>query len=104
MGREGPNGSSVSGAKRMGRTILPYRISLEEEIREWRRFVAYLTEEDKHLFEEMMDVCRRYASYAGYAARPFIGEAMLMAILFEQQKQIRQLKKSLERLLTGRQL
>jgi len=98
MESEGGKGNSISGAKHMGRTILPYRISLEEEIREWRRFVAYLTEEDKRLFEEMMDTCRRYASYAGYAARPFIGEAMLMAILFEQQKQISQLKKSLDRL------
>ena len=54
----------------MGRTISSYRIMLEEELRKWKRFQDMLRIDDRGIFEDMTDVCRRYASEAGNLASP----------------------------------
>ncbi len=80
----------------MGRTIPSYRMVLEEEIAGWKKFGIALRQEDRDLFEEMLNTCRLYASASGAATRPIPAEAMFMAILLHHQKMLSQLRRELE--------
>jgi hypothetical protein len=42
-------------------------MALESEISRWSGFVRALRKDDREAFEEMMDMCRGYASEAGNA-------------------------------------
>ncbi len=54
----------------MGRTIPSYRISLDEELKRWKRFQDVLRIDERAIFQEMMDECSRHASAAGAACFP----------------------------------
>lgn len=82
----------------MGRTVPSYRMILEAEIQDWKRFSTPLRQEDKIQFEELMNACRHYASYASAACRPIPSDAMFMSILLHHQKLIRDLKAQVEQL------
>jgi len=82
----------------MGRTIPSYRIMLEEELRKWRRFQDILRIDDRTIFEEMTDECRRYASEAGNLASPSKVEPMLLSILFAHHKTLKRVEKTLEQI------
>ena len=51
---------------------------------------------DKEAFDELMDMCRTYASESSCATNPVVFEPMVMSILLFQQKRIMQLKRELE--------
>jgi len=68
---------------------------LEEELKRWKRFQDMLRMEDRPIFEEMTDLCRRYASEAGNLASPSKTEAMILPILFAHHKAISELDKRL---------
>lgn len=82
----------------MGRTVPSYRMILESEIKKWEGFLRALRKDDKAAFEELMNTCRRYASAAGAATRPIIAEAMVMSILVNHQKALREFKVLIEKL------
>lgn len=82
----------------MGRTVPSYRQALEGEVRHWKGFRKALRGKDVEAFDEMMKTCRIYASAAGMATRPVLAEAMFMSILVGQQKELMEIRKSLERL------
>lgn len=72
---------------------------LESEITKWKGFVKALPgSSDKEAYEEMMNHCRSYASSAGAAVRPIVSEAMFMSILLAQEKELRKIKATLEKL------
>jgi hypothetical protein len=57
----------------MGKTVPAYRWALEDEIATWKGFRKALpSDEDRETFEELMDMCRTYASEAGNATNPFL--------------------------------
>lgn len=80
----------------MGKTVLSYRIALEDEMRKWNGFAKALRIEDKEAFEALMDACRSYASAGSNATQPIIFEPMVISILLSQQKMIMRLKKALD--------
>jgi hypothetical protein len=82
----------------MGRTILSYRIMLEEELRKWKRFQDMLRIDDRGIFEDMTDVCRRYASEAGNLASPSKVEPMFLSILFAHHKTLKQLQEKTQQM------
>jgi hypothetical protein len=82
----------------VGRTVPSYRQALEGEVRRWKGFRKALRGKDVEGFDEMMKTCRIYASAAGMATRPVLAEAMFMSILVGQQKELMEIRKSLERL------
>lgn len=82
----------------MGRTVPSYRLALDSEIRGWKGFRKALRREDQWAFDEMMKICRIYASAAGMATRPILAEAMFMSILLGQQKELKEIREALERL------
>jgi len=82
----------------VGRTVPSYRQALEGEVRRWKGFRKALRGKTVEAFDEMMKTCRIYASAAGMATRPVLAEAMFMSILVGQQKELMEIRKSLERL------
>lgn len=82
----------------MGRTVPSYRQALEAEIKRWEGFRKALRGKDVEAFDEMMMACRIHASAAGMATRPILAEAMLMSILLNQQKDLMEIRESVERL------
>jgi hypothetical protein len=82
----------------MGRTIPSYRILLEEELRRWKRFQDILRTDDRPIFEDMMDECRRHASEAGNLASPSKTEPMILSILFAHHKALAKLQERLAEL------
>ena len=82
----------------MGRTVPSYRQALETEIARWEGFRKALRGKELEAFDRMMNACRAYASAGGMATRPVLTEAMFMCILLSQQKEIMEIKESLERL------
>jgi len=82
----------------MGRTVPSFRQALETEINRWENFRKALRDKDVEAFDKMMNACRTYASAGGSATRPILTEAMFMCILLNQQKELMEIRESLERL------
>ena len=80
----------------MGKTVPSYRVALEHEIQRWKGFARALRKEEREAFNQLMDMCKNYASAASCATRPVLFEAMAMTILLDQQKKINQLEKKLQ--------
>ena len=80
----------------MGKTIVSYRIALEDEICRWKGFANALRVDDKVAFDALMDACRNYASAGSNATQPIIFEPMMVSILLSQQKKIMRLEKALD--------
>jgi NADH:ubiquinone oxidoreductase subunit C len=77
----------------LGKTVESYRLKLDKEVQRWSGFARALRKEDRKTFEQLMDICRNYASAGSNATRPVMFEAMVMGILVEQQKTLNRLKK-----------
>jgi hypothetical protein len=80
----------------MGKTVESYRIALDVEIQRWNNFARALRSDDKEAFEQLMDICRNYASAGSNATRPILFEPMIMSILLHQQKRLNKLEKELD--------
>jgi hypothetical protein len=76
----------------MGKTVPAYRWALEDEIRRWKPFVKSLSEQDREIFEVLMNACRNNSMASSNACKPVIFEPMVMAILVFQQKKIKALE------------
>jgi len=77
----------------MRRTIHSYRTILEEELKRWERFRDALRTDEREVFEDLMDECRRQASAAG-ASLPVKSEAMFLTILFAHHKALKELNEN----------
>ncbi len=82
----------------MGKTVESFRIALEGEINRWSGFAWALRKPDREAFDELMDMCRSFASASSCATNPIVFEPMIMSILLAQQKRIRQLECKLQNL------
>jgi hypothetical protein len=70
-------------------------MALEGEISRWSGFAKALRKDDREAFDELMDICRSYASAGSNATNPLVFEPMAISILLAQQKRIRTLEKKL---------
>jgi hypothetical protein len=82
----------------LGRTVPSYRQALETEITRWEGFRKALRGEELDVFDRMMNSCRLYASAGSMATRPILAEAMFMSVLLSQQKELTEIRESIERL------
>ena len=80
----------------MGKTVESYRIALEGEINRWSGFARALRRPDREAFDELMDMCRTYASESINATKPIIFEPMIISILLAQQVRIQKLERQLK--------
>jgi len=72
----------------MGKTVVSYRMAIEDEITRWNGFSKALRIEDKVAFDALMDAVRSYASAGSNATMPILFEPMVVSILVSQQKKI----------------
>ena len=79
----------------MGRTLPTFNMYLDGQIDEWSAFRRALRREDQPAFDRLFAFARRHMAEAAAAARPVHFDAMLMAILLEQQKRIEELERRL---------
>ena len=79
----------------MGKTVESYRMALDREVQRWSGFVRALRKEDRAAFEQLIDICRNYASAGSNSTRPLLFEPMVLSILLDQQKTLNRLKKDL---------
>ena len=66
---------------------------VEAELEKLRRFRAFLRSDDKEVFDDLLDQCRLYASFAGTMASPVKEIPLLMSMLFGQHKRLVELEK-----------
>ena len=83
----------------MGRTMPSYRIALEEELNRWKRFQEVLRMDERAIFQDMTDECRRHASAAGALCSPVIAEAMFLTILFAHHRKLKELQEKVDKML-----
>lgn len=82
----------------MGRTVPTYRNILENFVLEWQEFRKAFRKEDREAFDRLMEKARMHASAASYDARIDPTESMFMSILLEQEKEIGDLRKKIEKI------
>jgi len=70
-------------------------MALDREVQRWSGFARALRKEDRAAFEQLIDICRNYASAGSNATRPVLFEAMVMSILLHQQKILNKLEELL---------
>ena len=70
-------------------------MALDREVQRWSGFARALRKEDRAAFEQLIDICRNYASAGSNATRPVLFEAMVMSILLHHQKILNNLEKEL---------
>ncbi len=73
---------------------------VEEELSHIRRFKQFLRVEDKTVFEDLLNQCKLYASFASSMASPVKEVPLFMSMLFAQHKRITDLEKRLVMLET----
>ncbi len=79
----------------LGRTVLSFRMLLEEIIVELSVFRRALRGEDKAAFDSLMNKARSHASSCTVAPTLEPMEAVFLSILIEQQKEINSLREAL---------
>jgi hypothetical protein len=60
-------------------------------LKRWERFRDALRADERIIFEDLMDECRRRASAAGAAALPTKTEGMFLSVLFAHHKNLKEL-------------
>ncbi len=68
---------------------------VEAEFTKLSRFKQFLQAEDKIVFEDLLNQCKLYASYASTMASPVKEVPLLLSMLFAQHKRITALEKRL---------
>ena len=71
-------------------SLFPNEDILIKEIESWRSFVDSLSskEEDRDLFNNMINDCYKYAAAINAKGEPFPAEPLIMALLLSQHKMI----------------
>ena len=82
----------------MGRTVLPFTRELYREEDSWKAFRRALRREDRELFDELFAAARYHTAACTCAGRVVPFEAILMSILLEERRAVRELSRRVEEL------
>ncbi|NNF84464.1 MAG: hypothetical protein HKM29_04835 [Deltaproteobacteria bacterium] len=82
----------------MGRTVLPFTQELYREEASWKTFRRALRREDRELFDELFAAARYHTAACTCAGRTVPFEAILMSILLEERRAVRELSRRVEEL------
>jgi hypothetical protein len=80
----------------MGRTIPSWRMVVEAETEKLKRFRDSLRQEDKLIFEDLLNQCKLYASAASSLASPVKEIPLILSMLFAHHKKLVELEKRLK--------
>ena len=70
----------------MGRTIPAWRMVVDAELERMKNFQELLRSEDQIIFEDMMNQCKLYASYASTLASSIKEVPLIISMLFAHHK------------------
>ena len=76
----------------MDRTDLPFKQILGKEIQEWKKFREALRKEDQQFLDALFEEARLHVKAGVSASRPWPFETILISILLEQEKALRELR------------
>lgn len=76
----------------MGRTIPSYRMVLEGEMEELRKFARALRREDREALERMLALARKQSHAASYASLLDPLHALALSVLLEHEKELGRLR------------
>ena len=76
----------------MERTDLPFSQVLEQEVQEWEEFRRALRKEDQQFLDGLFEKARLHVEAGVFASRPWPFETILISILLEQEKALRELR------------
>jgi hypothetical protein len=79
----------------VGRTIPSWRMVVEVELEKLKRFSQFLRAADKETFDDLLNQCRLYASYASTMAAPVKETPLIISTLFAQHKRLTELEKKI---------
>jgi hypothetical protein len=82
----------------MGRTVLPFTQELYREEESWKGFRRALRREDRELFDALFAAARYHTPACACAGRAVPFEAILMSILIEERRTVRELSRRVEEL------
>ena len=77
----------------MGRTVLPFTQELYREEESWKAFRRALRREDRELFDELFAAARYHTAACTCSGRTVPFEAILMSILVEERRALRELSR-----------
>jgi hypothetical protein len=77
----------------VGRTVLPFTQALHQEETSWKEFRRALRREDRELFDELFAFARYHTTACACSGRPLPFEAILMGILVEERRAVRELSR-----------
>jgi hypothetical protein len=77
----------------MGRTVLSWRIVVEQKIAELSRFKQLLRPEDRAVFDDLLNQCRLYVADADLFASPVKEVPLLFSMIFAQHKKLAELER-----------
>jgi hypothetical protein len=80
----------------MGRTIPSWRMVVEAETEKLKKFRDSLRQEDKVIFEDLLNQCKLYASAASSLASPIKEVPLIMSMLFAHHKKLAELERRLK--------
>ena len=75
---------------------LPFSQVLEEEIQGWQKFRRTLRKEDQQVFDRLFEKARLHVEAGSKVSRHWPFETILIAILVEQEKEMKELRWSLK--------
>lgn len=82
----------------MGRTVPTFNTYLQDEMDAWAPFRRALRAEHRPAFDRLMTHARRHTAEATSAARPIPFDAIVMAILLEQEIELDRLRARIDAL------
>jgi len=82
----------------MGRTVLPFTQELYREEDSWKSFRRALRREDRELFDELFAAARYHTAACTCSGRAVPFEAILMSILVEERRAVRELSRRVDEL------
>jgi hypothetical protein len=80
----------------VGRTIPSWRMVVEVETEKLRKFRDSLRQEDRLIFEDLLDQCKLYASAASSLASPVKEVPLIVSMLFAHHKKLAELEQRLK--------
>ncbi len=79
----------------MGRTVPTFTNIIDSEIAGWSKFRRGLQLEDQEIFDEVFRAAKRHLATNFYAMRTIPFESIIMSIIIEQGKAIKELRRRL---------
>jgi hypothetical protein len=81
----------------MGRTLPTFTRIIDGEIESWSKYKRGLRKEDQEIFDDLFRAARIHLAENFYAMRTIPFESIIISMLIEQRKLIKQLQGQIER-------